>query len=484
MAVRLRKPILVGGVGVSFGLWLWWNVQDSLMEVGEFGVLAAMAVGGGLWLFKRKPAFEGASMRNFAPVTRKRLDDAIAQVNSRLDILRDEAPDRDLSPFKDALAALPERLTRQKLQVAVAGTRHSGKTSLTALLAGSEMDVPGVEVAWTEAEALLLGNEAAKAAKEVVFASDLTIFVVAGDLTESELQVLQELKASNQRILLVFNQQDRYLPEERTTILEQLRASVSGIVATEETIATAAVPSPLKVRQHQEDGGVEERMEMREPEIQELRDRLVAVFSRDRQQLVLATTWREAMKLKAQVQESLNQVRRDRALPLIERYQWVAAAATFANPVPALDLLATAAISAQLVVDLGEIYQQKFSLSQAQTASGTIGQLMVKLGIVELSTQAIGTILKGHAATYVAGGALQGVSAAYLTRLAGLSLIEYFQQQDGSSELSRGFNGDRFGKMLQNVFQQNQRTAFLQSFVKSAIARLSSDAKSAEAIGS
>ncbi|MDY7015242.1 MAG: DUF697 domain-containing protein, partial [Cyanobacteriota bacterium] len=405
MAVRLRKPILVGGVGISFGLWLWWNVQESLFEVGEFGVLAAMAVGGGFWLLKRKPSLKGLSVRDCVPVTRERLDEAIAQVNTGLEILQTEAPDRDLSAFREAVANLPKRLERKTLQVAIAGTRNSGKTSLKTQLAQSEMEVPGVELIWADAEALLMENEAEGAAKEAAFASDVAIFVVAGDLTESELQVLRQLRVADRRILLAFNQQDRYLPEERVAILERLRASVSGILAAEDAIATVAVPSPLKVRQHREDGSVQEWMEAREPEIRELRDRLVAILSREREQLVLATTWREAMNLKARVRESLNQVRRDRALPLIERYQWVAAAATFANPVPALDLLATAAISAQLLVDLSAIYQQKFSLSQAQTASGTIGQLMVKLGIVELSTQAIGSILKSNAATYVAGGA-------------------------------------------------------------------------------
>jgi hypothetical protein len=93
---------------------------------------------------------------------------------------------------------------------------------------------------------------------------------------------------------------------------------------------------------------------------------------------------------------------------------------------------------------------------------------------VELSTQTIGSILKGNAFTYVAGGAVQGVSAAYLTRLAGLSLIEYFQEQEQSedSATGRSFNLDRLGEKLQKVFQQNQRTAFLQGFVKPVLGRL------------
>jgi uncharacterized protein (DUF697 family) len=197
-------------------------------------------------------------------------------------------------------------------------------------------------------------------------------------------------------------------------------------------------------------------------------------LTQEEQQLVWATTFRATVALKAEVKTHLNNVRRDRALPIIEQYQWIAAAAAFANPVPALDLLATAAISGQLVIELGEIYQQKFSLQQAQTAAKTLGSLMLKLGLVELSTQTIGGILKSNAFTYVAGGAVQGVSAAYLTRLAGLSLIEYFQEQEQSETTATGqpFNFDRLGQKLQMVFSSNQRTTFLQSFVKTAVGRI------------
>jgi hypothetical protein len=155
----------------------------------------------------------------------------------------------------------------------------------------------------------------------------------------------------------------------------------------------------------------------------------------------------------------------------VEQYQWIAAAAAFANPVPALDLLATAAINAQLVMELGAVYQQKFSLEQAQTVAGTMGSLMLKLGLVELSTKAISTVLKTNAVTFVAGGAVQGVSAAYLTRIAGCSLIEYFQQQEAIDSAS-GLNLDKLGQTLQNVFQQNQQVAFLQGFVKQSLGRL------------
>jgi uncharacterized protein (DUF697 family) len=206
-------------------------------------------------------------------------------------------------------------------------------------------------------------------------------------------------------------------------------------------------------------------------------DRLGHILSTEKETLVLATTLRTANALKAEIKTLLNQVRRDRAMPMIEQSQWIAGAAAFANPVPALDLLSTGAVTGQLVVDLGKIYQQKFSLQQGQAIATTLAEQMVKLGLVELSTQTITSILKSNAITFVAGGAVQGISAAYLTRLAGLSLVEYFQAQELTGDLSSDDNLQQLSHKIKKVFEQNQRVAFLQSFVQKAANRLMPEAK-------
>ena len=175
-------------------------------------------------------------------------------------------------------------------------------------------------------------------------------------------------------------------------------------------------------------------------------------------------------------------MRRDQATPFIEQYQWIAAAAAFANPVPALDILATAAITAQMVIDLGNIYQQKISWEQAQQVAGTMGSLMLKLGLVELSTRAVTGILKTNVATFVAGGMVEGVSAAYLTRVAGLSLVAYFEQQEIALESGSALNLDKLRQVLQTVFQQNQKMAVLEAFVKQGVKRLLPEAKPVEVV--
>ena len=302
--------------------------------------------------------------------------------------------------------------------------------------------------------------------------ADFILFLTNGDLTDSEFQTLQQLKAANQPTILIFNKQDQYLGDERASVLLSLKQRMQNNV-----VATAASPVPIKVRKHEADGSVQEWTEQPAPDIQQLTQQLTEVLAQQAEQLVWTTTLRKARLLKAEAKNCLNEIRCDRATPVIEQYQWIAAAAAFANPVPALDILATAAINAQMVMDLGNIYQQKFSLEQAQTVAGTMGSLMLKLGLVELSTKAVSTVLKSNAVTFVAGGVVQGVSAAYLTRVAGLSLVEYFEQQEIAIDSGTALNLDKLRQTLQKVFQQNQQMAFLQGFVKQGVKRLLPEAQ-------
>ncbi len=478
MAVKLRRPILVGGVGLSFSLWLWQSVHHSVLQLGEFGIVGAVALGTGFWLFQQK-RFNTINPSSESPLDRETVVKAIAQTESLINQLETEADNQEtITQLRQRIAQLSTELDRKDIQLAVTGGKGVGKTNLIQVLESDWVSQQQQHLSLKETSALFLSSdtdaELETTAKDVALAADLVLFVTTGDLTDTEFQTLQQLRAAKARIMLVLNKQDQYLPTERAMILQHLRQRMVGQLIVEDVVAIASSPAPVKVRQHQADASVQEWLEPQKPDLTALSERLTQLLAQEAQQLVWATTIRAAMILKAEVKSQLNKVRRDRALPIIEQYQWISAAAAFANPVPVLDLLATAAISSQLVIELGEIYQQKFSLQQAQTAAKTLGSLMLKLGLVELSTQTIGGILKSNAFTYVAGGAVQGVSAAYLTRLAGLSLIEYFQEQEQSETTATGqpFNFERIGQKLQKVFQQNQRTTFLQGFVKAVVARI------------
>jgi GTPase SAR1 family protein len=468
MTVKRRKPILVAGIGISILLGLWDSFHQEVVQVGQWGLLVAIALGTGFWFFQTQTTARKLPAAVWSPLKRDRVEQAIAQAQATLTTLATEAPERDIAPLKQQLEQLPTSFNRRTLQIAIAGGKKVGKSALMQVLATQNL---AGDIHLIETDALFSeGAARASAAQGAALACDLVLFLTTGDLTESEWQMLQQFGRLHQRLILLLNKQDQYVPEERTLILQQLRQRVQELIPREEVIAIAAAPQAVKVRQHQEDGSVAEWMEQQAAEIGALSDRLQQILSQEREPLIWGTIWREAMNLQQAAKAILNQVRRDRAMPAIEQYQWIAAAAAFANPVAALDLLATAAINAQMLVDLSSIYQQKFSLSQAQSTSGTLGKLMVQLGLVELSTQTIASLLKSNAVTYVAGSTVQGVSAAYLTRLAGLSLIEYFQDQEIST--TEGLNLEKLAQKFKQVFEANQRSAFLASFVRQAITHL------------
>ncbi|MFB2934033.1 DUF697 domain-containing protein [Aerosakkonemataceae cyanobacterium BLCC-F154] len=477
MSMNLRKPILVGGVGLSVLLWLWQGVDDTIGQLGEYTLWSAIALGG-VFLLRQKKTKETQVDFDLSLVERATVERAIAQAERVIDKLEVEAVNGDvIAKLREKVAEVTTKLDRQELSLAIAGGKAVGKTTLRELLAESWLTQIGKTLSLQETAALFVTDEAGKIdeieALKIANNADVLLFVVNGDLTDSEWQILQQLKAANQRFILVFNKEDQYLPEDREIVLQQIRERTKGILEKDDVIAIAANPKAIKVRQYQTDGSMQEWLEESVPAISALTERLNVVLTQQSQQLVWATTWREAVALKGEAKQVLNGVRRDRSLPIIEQYQWISAAAAFANPVPTLDLVATGAINAQMVLDLANGYQQKFSLEQAQTVAGTMGSAMLKLGLVELSTQTITSFLKSHVITFVAGGVVQGISAAYLTRIAGLSLIEYFQEQEISADAGENaFSVERLKEKLQSVFQQNQRVVFLQSFVQQVVGKL------------
>ncbi|HEY9845224.1 MAG TPA: DUF697 domain-containing protein, partial [Candidatus Caenarcaniphilales bacterium] len=400
----------------------------------------------------------------------------LAQAEQTIAQLETEALSATAHPLqlRAKVAQVTANLGREELRVGVAGGSTVGKTSLIQTLESTWVAQLQRGCALIELPIPVGAAEPMEAvAPEGVPGSDLVLFVIQADITQPEYQSLSACLKSK-RTLLVFNKQDQYLPTQRPVVLKQLQEHLQELITAPDILAIATRPHPVKVRQHQADGTTREWVDTPQPQIETLAERLNQLVVQEAAQLILQTTFQEALALQAEARGALNQVRRERALPLIEQFQWIAGATAFANPFPSLDLLAGAAISSQMVLDLSALYQQKFSWAQAQAVASTLAGLMLKLGLVEFSTQTLGSMLKQSSLTYVAGGVIQGGSAAYLTRLAGLSLIEHFQalSEQPPTASNAALNLDKLSHTLQTVFRQNQRIAFFKSLVTQLLEHL------------
>jgi len=482
MTPKLPQSLLIGGAGLSLGILLLDVVHHATGD-GLFYALIAGSVGAlGWWLQKPAPP---AELLERLPIDTSVVQKALSEAEQVITQLRTEATEPET---KDGEAVLPEvsdlhaqiaqimaSMQREQIRLAVVGGKGSGKTSLIQKLQMG-WNTPRM-VLITETPSFAGTSEAGLAAEsqalERANTADLVLFLVTGDITDSELALLKQL-AKRKRSLLLFNKQDQVLPDERQILINSLRSRVSEFLAPEDVVAIAAVPNPIKVRQLQKDGSAKEWLEDQPAQIAPLTERLDEILEQESDRLVLTSSFGDARNLKSRAQQTLNGIRRNRATPILEKYQWIAAASAFASPLPTLDMVATAAINAQMVVELGKVYKQQFSLQQAQKVAVEIGSLMLKFGVVELSTQAIATLFKTNAVTYVAGGAVQGVSAAYLTRLAGLSLIEYFNTQEPTLAMTEAspLAIERVSQILRSVFQNNQRQNMLKEFVRQAIGQI------------
>ena len=130
---------------------------------------------------------------------------------------------------------LETSIDRQELKIVVFGTGSAGKTSLVNALVGrmegrvsptigtTTVRVKRIFFQLQELDQSLLitdtpgllevgtaGTQREKAARKLATEADLLLFLVEGDLTDSEYRALRSLLEMGKRLLLVFNKTDRY----------------------------------------------------------------------------------------------------------------------------------------------------------------------------------------------------------------------------------------------------------------------------------
>jgi len=122
-------------------------------------------------------------------------------------------------------------------------------------------------------------------------------------------------------------------------------------------------------------------------------------------------------QLHGRLQGDLEGLRRQRWKQLQQRTQWVVAAGVFAAPLPSLDLLVLGIANGLMLQEMARLWDCPWSADQLRETALELGKAALALGLVEWSTQALASLIKLHGATWLVGGAIQALSAAYLTRV-------------------------------------------------------------------
>ena len=410
---------------------------------------------------------------------------------------KSEAASKSLKAVKDQVAQIQDEVARRALltrsremeaslargdvRVVVFGTGSAGKTSVVNALMGRMVgrveapmgstragetyrlqltglerdilitDTPGILEAGKE------GNDRGLLARSLAAEANLLLFVVDNDLGRSEYNSLRALAEIGKRSLVVLNKTDIYPEADNEEILAALRERLQGVVGETDIVAIAANPQAVIL-----DTGEPFQPE---PDIMPLIRRMASVLRAEGEDLIADNILLQSQRLGEEARRLIDTQRRRQAEKAVERFQWIGAGVIAVTPLPVVDVLATAAVNAQMVVEIGKVYGCELNIERGRELALSLTKTMASLGIVEGAVKLVSSALQLSVATFVVGKAIQGVSAAYLTRVAGKSFIEYFRH-------NQDWGDGGMTEVVQKQFQLTKKDEFVKAFVKDAIAKV------------
>jgi small GTP-binding protein len=384
------------------------------------------------------------------------------------------------------------------LQVVVFGTGSAGKTSLINALLGSHVgetqavmgttrhgeshtyELKGVKAAvlLTDtpglSEAGAGGTARELEARGLAVRADLLLFVVDHDLLRSEYTKLIELARLGKRSILVLNKKDRFPEEDLEAILAKLRERVAGVIDPADIVAAAAAPAPIPTTIRRPDGSVETVLDAEEPDISALRTRIGEVLRREGRLLHAANLLVRGRLVEHDARDQLAAERERKAEEVVEHYQWLTAGTVFANPIPALDILAGGAVQLDMIAELARVHGHDLSVGQVRSLAAQMVHSVLKLGLVEAAASLIAGVFKRTLVGFAAAGAVQAVAMAYLTKVSGRAFIDYFRE-------GRSWGPDGIDGRVLHQFELNSRSDFLQDFARRVADRVIRRLMSADA---
>jgi uncharacterized protein len=492
-----RLALLAIGIGVSLGLMLWLTTtllqlytsvaatSVLLANILIFGIGTLFLILVGVLIYYgivfSRPRRKNQARK--API--KLPEQKTAVVDQTLQAVRRQVANIQDEVERQALLLrsqqLEQSLKYRELHIVVFGTGSAGKTSLVNALLGRvagavspimgtttvgetyRFDLKGIqrELHITDTPGLLevgvAGTEREQAARKLATEADLLLFVVDADLTQSEYRALSALQHIGKRFILVFNKIDRYPSADREAILERLQERVKDA----DIVAIAASPLSLRLPTGQ--------TIQPNPDIVALLRQMVSILRAEGEELLADNILLQATQLGDDVKQLMDDQRLQQANRLVDRFQWIGAGVIWITPLPVVDLLATAVVNAQMVVELGRVYGCEMDLERGKELALSLAKTLAGVGIVTGVMEVVTTALELSVGGYVVGKSIQSVSAAYLTRIAGKSFVQYFRND-------QDWGDGGITAVVKQQFELNRRDAFVKAFVKEAISQLPKEA--------
>ncbi len=281
------------------------------------------------------------------------------------------------------------------------------------------LDTPGLE----EVDGASLGADATRAARS----SDLVLFVIAEDLTDSARDALLALREIGKPVVLVLNKVDLLGPGEEDRVLSSIRDRLAGELDAGLIVPVAAAPL-FRLREIQPDGSSRMVTEKGPPEVEALTKLLETTLPAAAEHVAeLGRIVRESEATQATAIERKRSLRA-RAEQVADETAVGLAVAMAVNPVPLIDFLTGPAGLIVLIQRVAMVYGERFSPDLAKDLAKEIvsaGRRIMWGSFAGIFAGGAMKILPGIG--HLAGSITQGTSAGYFGHVVGRALVDYLE---------------------------------------------------------
>jgi len=419
------------------------------------------------------------SPNNFFPASRKQAArKSLKSIDKLIERIQDSVEAESLMQERKRIE---EEFNRGDLYVVIFGTGSSGKTAIVRALLRRMVGIIDVGMGSTkksERYKLRLkglkrslqiidtpgilegGNDGRLREKESLTEAsraDLIIVIIDTDLRALEMSFISSFKKVGKKILLVLNKCDLRTEREEQKLLSIIKKQCYGLIESKNILSCCAAPQSIPIKGR--------RPFQPQPEINNLIRSMASILHEEGEELIADNILLQCKNIGEAGKQLLNEQRFTEAVRCIDKYAWIGSGVVIVNPLPGIDLLGTAAVNTRMVMEIAEVYGIRITRSRAQELAISVGRTLAGLGIVKGGLSIISNSLSLSLPTLAVGKVIQGVTAAWLIKIAGSSFITYFAQD-------QEWGDGGIQEIVQRHFKLNSREAALEKFIRNALARV------------
>ena len=312
------------------------------------------------------------------------------------------------------------------------------------------IDTPGLFEAFRE------GEKREKLTIIEASRSDLILFVLDQDINKYELYLIRKLSELRKKIIIVLNKCDLRSEKQNIIIKENIKSITSKNNL--EITVVKTIASPIKVSNNINTSKII-------PDVNNLFREIIDLLDENGEELLADNILFKSNKLGQISKKVILEQRTLSANKVIKKYTWITGGVILLNPLPVVDFITTTSVNVQMIIEIANIYNVDISKKEVLDLSKSLVATLAKLGILKGGLSVISTALSSNFTTIFISKSLQSITAGWLIRIVGLSIIEYFK------------NGQSWGEggiqeVIENNYNLNKREEILNKFITEAINKI------------